>query len=176
MTTEEIMKLKGNLNKLANGIDPQTGIFVDEYLPLSRFNKRILLDAEQVMDTILQIGIKQISEKRREKLPFFLSEEDRRKIDLSENPITISALTDRLNEVINTEYVKRITAKQITDWLMAEEYLEKYVDEDKKVYRIATEKGKSIGISTINRTSEAGQVYPVNVYNTSAQEFIIQHI
>ena len=71
---------------------------------------------------------------------------------------------------------KRIKATQITTWLLSLDYLKEYVNQDQRAFKISTEKGIKEGISTIMKTSKHGKEYPVNIYNISAQQFIIKHL
>ena len=43
-------------------------------------------------------------------------------------------------------------------------------------YKILTEKSRSIGMTSIQRTSSYGNTYDVNLYSIESQKFIIAHL
>ena len=108
MTNEELLNLKENLEKLANEIDPQTGYEIEDSILKSSFNKRLLLEASRIIDVLLKLDYNSTIQDKRRKYPFFLKDEDKRRIQLSATPITISAFTYKINEVINEATMKRM--------------------------------------------------------------------
>ena len=71
--------------------------------------------------------------------------------------------------------MKKLTYKQIADWLMETGFLKLVVKDDGKTVRRPTDQGIDIGISTKERQSLRGP-YTVVVYNRSAQQFILDNL
>ncbi|MEA4941234.1 hypothetical protein SDC9_180564 [bioreactor metagenome] len=176
MKYEDLITLKENLEILADERDPKTGNKVDDTILKSTFNKRILTDATSIIEKLLKLDFNPTSIDRRKKYAFCMSDEDKEKISISEVPIPISMFAHRINEYVDEKIMKKIEASQITAWLLSQGYLSEVTSEDGRNFKILTEKSASIGITSEKRTSEAGRVYDVNLYNKIGQKFIIEHL
>ena len=176
MTNEELFNIKEDLQKLANEIDPQTGYEIEHSVLKSSYNKHLLLDAARIIDVLLKLDYNPTIPDKRRKYPFFLKDEDKRRIQLATTPITISAFTYRINDVVNAANMKKIKATQITTWLLSLGYLKEYVNPEQRTFKTSTEEGMKAGISTIMKTSKYGREYPVNYYNIAAQQLIVNHL
>ena len=176
MTLEELHMLKENLEILADGRDAKTGYVVDDTILKSTFNKRVLKDAANVIDYLLKLNFNPTAVDKRKKYAFYISEEDRKKIVLSKEPIPISMFTYRINALVDEKKMKNIKASQITAWLMKEGYLDEIEAEDGRKFKVLNEKSTMIGISSEKRESAYGRVYAVNLYDERGQKFIIDHL
>lgn len=176
MTYEELLLLKENLVLMADERDPKTGLKVEDTILKSTFNKRMLLDAACIIDKLLKLDFNPEVVDRRKKYSFYLSDEDKKKIPISDTPITISAFAYAINSLIDEKKMKRIKASQITSWLMAQGFLSETEATDGKKFKILTDKSSSVGISSEERRSECGRVYRVNLYDQNGQLFIIDHL
>ena len=77
--------------------------------------------------------------------------------------------------MVEDENMKKITHRNISDWLVGIGML-KVVDKgDGKTTKAPTEMGHNIGISTEVRTGQYGN-YEIVVYNRTAQQFIVDNI
>ena len=176
MKTDEMLMLKENLEMLAKGKDPQTGYSVEDTVLKSSFNKRVLLDAAEIIDLLLKIDFNPIKIDKRKKYAFYLSKEDRKKVEISKEPIPISVFTYVINECIDSKKMKKLKASQITAWLMKEGYLDEITSDDGKVFKVLTEKSPIIGITAEERKSDYGRIYKVNLYDENGQRFILDHL
>ena len=176
MTYEELKMLKENLEILSNERDPKTGYQVDDTILKNAFNKQILNDAASIIDKLLKLDFNPTTIDRRKKYAFYLSSEERAQIDISQEPISISAFVYGINEKVKGKVMKKLKAVQVTSWLEKNGYLEEIVHDDGRKFKITTAKSASIGISHQEMTSNCGRKYSVNLYNEKAQRFIIEHL
>ena len=93
----------------------------------------------------------------------------------SEQPISVSELTKRLNDLVNPLYVKELKRGVITDWLTEIGMLSDYIVNNKTRKR-PTAQGMNIGIITEERCNQYGTPYEGVFYNLNAQHFIIDNI
>ena len=176
MQYDDLIMLKENLELLAQEKDPKTGYAVQDTVLRSSFNKKILLDAAEVIDQLLKLDFNPSKIDRRKKYAFFLKDEEKSKIDISKEPISISAFTYIINEQVDSRKMKKIKAVQITAWLTKKGFLEEIEHSDGRKFKIPTQKAKEIGIISVSQTSESGRVYGVNMYDENAQKYIIDHL
>ena len=162
--------------ELFKNVLEKSGYKIEDTILQSKFNKKILLDAAGIIDELLKLDFNPYKIDKRKKYAFFLSKEQKEKIEISSEPISISMFAYNINEQIDPHRMKKIKAEQITSWLMCKGYLEEYENDDGKKFKVLTSKSASIGITSKERTSIYGNTYPVNLYNENAQQFIIEHL
>ena len=176
MNMENLKMIKENLEILADERDPKSGYKIEDTILHSKFNKKILLDAASIIVELLKLDFNPYKIDKRKKYAFFLSKEQKEKIEISSEPISISMFAYNINEQVDSHRMKKIKAEQITSWLVCKGYLEEYENDDGKKFKVLTSKSASIGITTKERTSIYGNTYPVNLYDENAQNFIIEHL
>jgi ATP-dependent DNA helicase RecQ len=89
--------------------------------------------------------------------------------EFSSEPIPISQLMDKINAVLMQKIGGRVIMTRVTNLLLEDGYLEKDL-----ASRIATEKGREAGISSVERKSErSGDMYMQNLYNQDAQRLVL---
>ena len=176
MELDDLLMLKDNLEMLASERDPKTGYGLDDSVLKSSFNKKILLDAASIIDQLLKLDFNPTRIDKRKKYAFFLDSEKREKIEISREPISISAFVYAINEQVDNGKMKKLKATQITTWLMKNGYLCEIVHSDGKKFKVATKKAETIGVLPSKRQSECGREYDVNMYDENAQKFIIDHL
>ena len=176
MTYENLKMLKENLEILAEERDPKTGLSVDDTILKNSFNKQILNDAAMMIDKLLKLDFNPTKIDRRKKYAFYLSDEVKNEIEISVEPISVSAFVYNINEKVNEKSMKKLKAVQVTTWLEKNGYLRETEHADGRKFKITTEKATSIGISYQTKTSDCGRKYSVNLYNENAQRFIIEHL
>lgn len=177
MATElEIMlHAKAYLDKLANGINPLT----DEILPETdivnqvRISRCLFYVSDVLRQVIEKGGLKKAP--KAGKIPFELSAEQLNRFQLFEQPVFISAITERINSLIENENMRKLSHRSITAFLVREGYLAQYSDPQGKTKREPTDRGLELGISTEDRTSLRGD-YQVVLYDKKAQQFILDHM
>ncbi|MEG2012872.1 MAG: hypothetical protein RR063_06665 [Anaerovoracaceae bacterium] len=165
------------INLLIDGVDPSTHlkITVDTILN-NEYNKRLLKEVHEIVSEYLKLcDVNHVFDKRR-KLFFYISDEKKKEIPISEQAIPISTFTYTLNEFIDTDIMKKIRGSEITQWLTNKGYLEDIEHCDGKKFKILTEKASEIGMSKETKTNTYGRTYDVNLYGKQAQKFIIDHL
>ncbi|MDR2577944.1 MAG: DNA helicase RecQ [Chitinispirillales bacterium] len=98
---------------------------------------------------------------------------DASKIEITDEPATVSAIADRINCVFIEIGRKNITARRINDWLISKGYLE-ITTADGKDSKTPTAQGTEFGITRETRPIR-GQLTELNVYGKGAQEVIVQN-
>ena len=158
-----VIEIKEKLNNLINNIKLNNGVVIEK-----ESNNIYLLEE---IDEIIEEYIELLKMKHEKKLPFYISNKDRERIDISKIPISISKFSYILNHNINDNTMKKIKGSEITDWLMSKGYLKGNLG-----VKEITEEGIKIGIFKECRLGKEGEKYSVNLYNTQAQKFIIDNL
>lgn len=172
---EKMMRAKTYIDKLANGIDPLTDCEVPDDKVLNNVRiSRCLFYVSDILSKVIEnggeVGKKQIVKQS----PFFITNEQLEKVEVSEQGVGVQVISKRINDVIG-DNVKKCSAVHISSWLLNEGYLSEITRADKRV-KIATDKGMSLGIKTVDSVSLTGISYKKNVYNSDAQRFVISNI
>lgn len=110
------------------------------------------------------------------KSPFHIFPDEADKISLSDEPISISKLTWLINSVVDNPHAKKLKATEITYWLLQNGFLEMKESEDGDIYKIPTERGCALGITSIVKTNSKGIEYALNLYSQDAQKYIVSSI
>lgn len=177
MATElEIMiHAKGYLDKLANGVNPLTNESLPETDIVNQVRiSRCLFYVSDVLRQVIEHG-GITKPKRTPKIPFHLTDAQLQNYQFFPEPIHVSAIIERINSLIDQEYMQRLSHRSITTFLEREGFLAPYVDSQGKNKREPTEKGLHKGISTEIRTGQYGS-YQVILYDQSMQHFILDHM
>ena len=171
---EKIQYAKSFIDKLANGINPLDDTIVkdDDVVNNVRLSRCFFYVSDILRQVIENGGVKQ---KKGEFLKFYLSAEQISEFSFSEKPIPISEIAKRINALITNENMRKISYRDLTNWLLTVGMLFEETGYDGKIIKRPTEQGNSIGISTEVRTGQRGE-YVVVVYNQEAQTFIIDNI
>lgn len=170
---EKIAYAKLFVDKLANGINPLDDSLIkdDDIINNVRIS-RCLFFVSDVLKQVIENGSKK---KKSTKVPFALTMEKRAKFKYSDTPISVSEITKRFNDLITNEDMKKLSHRNITEWLVSIEMLYEMIKPDGKTTKHPTEHGMSIGITTESRTGMRGE-YLVTLYNINAQEFIVNNL
>lgn len=170
---EKLRKVKQCIDSLAEGLNPFTGqplpeadIVNDVRVSRSLFLASAFLQ-EQMQGTITQ--------KTGKKQAFRLSLEERERVAFSTQPISASELARRMNDVADTEDCKKISYRQITDWLVQVGMLKQVENGAGAQCRRPTDTGEKLGISVDNRVGQHGP-YQVVLYSEDAQRFIVDNV
>ena len=164
------------LDKLANGIDPLT----DQALPNDTVLNNVRLArcfffTSDVLRRVIENSGEIQSTKRSKKAGFSLTSEQIASIQLSTSPILISDFVEKINAVIDTDSMKKISTTTITNWLLEKGFLHEVVKPDGKKARIPSPQGNDIGLSTEDWVTVRG-TFTVVLYNSEAQAFILDNI
>lgn len=97
------------------------------------------------------------------------------KFAYSQTPLTVSEITKRLNELLNTLPYSTLKNSVITEWLTEIGMLTNVIINNKSKKRV-TDNGRSVGIISEQRVNQQGSTYEAISYNLNAQHFIIDNI
>ena len=173
---ETIQRAKMYMDKLAQGINPIDDTHVPESDTINNVRiSRCFFFVSDVLRRVIENGGIETKAKKTYKVPFYLHIEERKKYERSDKPIPISEISKRLNALIDPETMRRITYKQIRDWLAACGMIEDVVAADGKKFKQPTEVGMNLGISVEQRIGAQG-AYRVVLYNRDAQQFILDNL
>ena len=93
----------------------------------------------------------------------------------SQTPLTVSEITKRLNELLNTLPYSTLKNGVITEWLTEIGMLTNVIINNKSKKRM-TDNGRSVGIISEQRVNQQGSTYEAISYNLKAQHFIVDNI
>ncbi len=97
-------------------------------------------------------------------------------IQLSEQPIGINDLADRINAIVEEEGSRLVTGPRLSTWLTEHGYLVPE-ESDGKMRRVPTSLGEQLGIRSVEAVSRyTGEPYRQNRYSLQAQQWILSHL
>lgn len=173
---EKIAYARGYIQKLANGIDPLTGREVPDGDIVNNVRiSRCLFYVSTILGQVVENGGVSPRKRNVRKVPFQLEYQAREAFRYSEVPIPISEVTRRINELIQTEEMTKLSYRHLLEWLVEIGLLLLVPDASGKAVRKPSESGEALGITMEQRKSQAGP-YTVIVYNKAAQEFILDNL
>lgn len=177
---EKMQRAKMYIDKLANGIDPLTDneMTDDRTLNNVRVSRCLFYVSEvlgKVIDNVGEVGRKsKKTEPKQKLLPFEITAEQGAMVEISEQPVGVAIIAKRINEVIN-ENMRKAAAVHISNWLVEQGYLAEEIAANKR-RKIATAKGETLGIYTVDAISPNGVPIKKNVYDEQAQRFVVEHV
>lgn len=178
---ENIIVLRTIMKSLSMGVDPTSNIpFPNDTLLNSSLLKKcfnetadILGFIEKNIDAMNDVPHKKVTN---QKEPFFILDHEIKSIPLSDTPITVSKFVFVINEVCKRTEMKKLRATQITSWLTTHGYLEEITSSDGILCKSTTKHGQELGITSVKKTNSREEEYVINLYDKSAQEFVLQQI
>ncbi len=176
---DKLLRAKMYMDKLAQGIDPLSDTYVAE-TDVVRQERivRCLTYVSEVLEREIAREEEPIQQsvptRRSQKQPFTLSPEARARFAYSEDPIPISEIRNRLNQLLPDDNMKKITVTVLTEWLKDAGILETRVHEG-KAHSFPTEEGLGFGLSQETRYGPNGP-YEMTLYNMDAQQMIIDNL
>lgn len=174
---EKIAYAKMFMDKLANGINPIN----DQPIPDDDIanNVRLTRCFFYVSDILRQViengGTTATSAPKRKKLAFDINLEQLSQYEYSETPISVSEIVSRINALIDTEEMKKLTYRQVADWLVSIDVLTEQTGANGRTLKRPTFNGEQLGISVELRQGMNGE-YKVVVFNKDAQAFIVNNM
>lgn len=172
---ETIARAQMYLEKLANGVNPLTDTEVNETDVVNNVRiSRCLFYVSGILKQIVDNKGK-FKVEMPDRADYTVTPEQLKQFAFSEQPISVSELTKRLNDLVNPLYVKELKRGVITDWLTEVGLLSDSIVNNKTRKRPTTQ-GMKIGIITEERTNQYGTLYEGVFYNLNAQHFIIDNI
>ena len=178
MTDLEIMqRAKEYIDMLANGIDPITGAEApeDDIINNVRLSRCFFYVSSVLQKVIDNGGTVSVAMHSSKKLSYTLPLETRAQFRLSDRPVTVSVIAQQLNELVNLETMQKLKVTSISAFLMQSGLIEAQELPSGQTIKRPTDSGRSLGISTEQRTGQLGD-YTVVVYDRSAQQFILDNL
>ena len=175
---EKIERAKMYLDKLANGINPldDTPVPEAELINNVRLSRCFFFTADVLRQVIENGGVQQgTAGRKKKKLPLAVPFEKREQFAFSDTPITLSEIAGRVNALIDSESMQKLTYSGIITWLAELGMVERIEASNGKQTVRPTQSGRENGISVEERTG-GGRTYQVVVYNTAAQHFIVDNL
>lgn len=167
--TDKLKQAKMFIDNLANGIDPvlKTDVNADT------LNNEQVLACFRYISDVLSFDIQAGSRKsKRGKKAVYITEKQIAMLQITESR-KVSEIAEEINRVIAENETRKFQPAWINDWLEANGYLCK----SDIGGRIATEKGKELGIVSRKIIPDGTKKeFYMNYYNSDAQHFIIQHL
>ena len=173
---EMLERAKMYIEKMANGVNPLTDVVIDDddFINNVRIS-RCLFYVSGVLEKVIDAG-GEVSRSKVKKSAFSINSSNLAKFNYSDVPIALSVIADKINELVDTSKMKKLTYKTLASWLMLQGFLEVVSDDNRKTRKNPTAKGRNLGISTVQKTSQQGETYYVVVYNLEAQHFIVDNM
>ena len=173
---EKIAYAKSYIEQLANGINPLTNQPVPDADSVNNIHiSRCLFYVSDILRQVIENGGVAKKKTRTLKQPFHLSFENRLKFQFSDTPIPITEITKRINDLIDSDKMSKLSYKYIIQWLIELEALSVQTDASGKSVRRPTRMGQDLGISVEQRYGQNG-IYSVTVYHLSAQRIILDNL
>ncbi|MDR0307597.1 MAG: DNA helicase RecQ [Chitinispirillales bacterium] len=104
-----------------------------------------------------------------------VKEFDASSVEITEEPVPVSIVADRINCVLMENGFDKVSALLINEWLVSKGFMKVIAVENNRTFKIPTAAGANLGITSEERIIR-GQNAKVNMYGKAAQEFITQNI
>lgn len=173
----EINKLKRAklyMDKLSNGIDPNSGMRVheDDIVRDSR-----VIACFEYISRVLQWEIeafenKPVKSEKRSQQRVYITDEQFTELQLNYGECRVSDITKEINRVIADNCTKKMQAAWINDWLESIGM----ICRNENGRRMATSAGKDLGITSHLQIRSQGEEYYLNLYSVQAQSFIYDNL
>lgn len=172
---ETLNHAKAYMEKLARGINPLDDSIIpdNDVVNNVRLSRCFFYVADVLRQVIDNGGI--TKQPKGKKLPFYLTAEQREAFAFSEDPLTISEVANRVNDLIAMDIMVRFSRTTLTEWLLSIGLIQAELQENGTLSKKPTAEGERLGITLENRVGNNG-VFRVVVYNMDAQHFIIDNI
>ena len=173
---EKMQRAQMYIDKLANGINPIDDTPAAETDVINNVRiSRCLFYVSDILKNVIENGIATPRQPKAKLVPFNISDEALVNFQYSEPPISLSEIVNRLNALIDTERMKKLSYKNVASWLIDIGVLVEKPDEEGKMKKYPTETGGEIGIFVSTKQGRYG-MYKTVLYNLSAQHFIMDNI
>ena len=85
-----------------------------------------------------------------------------------------SEIAKKMNEICSVFGVKKLTFGKVWEFLVEEGLVEE-IETDGKSVKIATEKGKDMGVITVDKEKTNGEKYTLLMYPENVQKMVVEH-
>lgn len=178
MTELELMRHAQNyIKSLANGINPlDNSQLPDSDIVNNVRISRCLFYVSGVLQKVINNDGKISNTKNRlNKLPFTITDEQLKNIEISQYPISLSAFVKNINDVIDLDVYEKLKYSQVANWLITQNLLKEETDINERTKKTVTQNSLSIGIIEEFKTFN-GQTRKIISYNAEAQQFIVSSL
>ena len=159
------------INKLANGMNPLDGSTLPDNDIVNNVHiSRCLFYVSQMLE---EAGKKTSSRQKRYELEFNLTPEIASKVYIAEKT-RISLFVKEINKVI-PDNMRPLSTSKVTQWLVSIGYLVEQQTSDGRNYKVPTELGTSIGMTSSWEDGSRGAYLAVS-YDANAQHFILENL
>lgn len=178
---ELLLHAKSYIDQLAQGINPLTGKPVPEGELINNVRiSRCFFYVSGVLGKVAEYGgLEAIPAKRHSTNaslpPFRISQDVLRRFDYSDESLLVSHIANRVNALVDTSAMKKLSGAAILKWLERIGMLEEVLTDAGKKSRRPTPQGNAMGISVEMRQGYSGP-YQAVTYNRQAQQFIIDNM
>lgn len=170
---ETMQRAKMYMDKLAQGIDPISGLEIPEDSVLNNIRlARCFFYVSGVLDQVIANGGKV---QKAAKGDFYITEEELCRAKPEQEPIRITQFVSMLMEAINDPDRKRMNPTMVTNWLIEKGFMARQQGADGKSKRLPTATGEQIGLSTKAYQGQYGE-YQAVYYSAEAQQFLLDHL
>ena len=174
---EKIEYAKSFIDKLANGVNPLDDTLIpdNDIANNVRLSRCFFYVSDILRQVIENGGITKEKASHIKKKPFFLTQEQREKMQVANHPLTVTEISKYLNSLVDLDHVKKISAATINDWLLENGFLCTITLPNNKHRKSPTAQGNDIGIFTEEKMGQYGKYISV-LFLPSAQQFIYDNI
>lgn len=173
---ETMQRAKMYIDHLANGISPLDGQPLPDGDIVNNVRiSRCLFYVSNVLQQVIQNGGTVEKRAKCPKQPFYLDAIGRSKFQISQKPIPITEIRERINRLIDAETMLQLKHQSMISWLLNEGFLTEQPGFDGKMKKYPTEAGNGIGIQLEHRSGIHGN-YDVIVYSPQAQQFLLDNL
>lgn len=172
---ETLQRAKRYMEQLANGINPIDGSMIPDRDIVNnvRLSRCFFYVADVLRKVIDNGGIApQASAK---KAPFTLPAEKRKDFAFSAEPITITEIVKRMNDLVACENMIKLTTSVMLEWLLSIDALRVEPTAEGRSAKRPTSRGEMLGVRAETRNGMNGS-YCAVVYNREAQQFLLDNI
>ena len=172
---ETLQRAKMYMEKLANGVNPINGTIIpDEDIVNNVRLSRCFFYVSDVLRQVIDNG-GVTPQSNAKKKPFTLPAEKCKDFAFSAEPITITEIVKRMNDLVACENMIKLTTSVMLEWLLSIDALKIEPTSEGRSAKRPTNRGGVLGIRTETRNGANGP-YSVVVYNQEAQQFLLDNI
>ena len=166
------------IESLSKGINPFDGTPVPEKDVAK--DARLLRCFAYVADLLAQVETMNGNDDREgiPKRPFFLTPEQKQRFVPTSTPTSLTEVVKQMNNLADLQMCQKLSRRHVFEWLVRNGYLEqvtKVIGDHSSTGRIATEKGRSIGLTRVQKAYESG-TYDIELFDGNAQLFLLENI
>ncbi len=159
---------------MSQGINPLNGDYVrdDDSLAQERI-QHCMVFISQILENVITGG----GAVKKSKASFAITNEQKSRIEISDEPVGVNELARRINAVVDASSMRTVSGTKIASWMVKNGYLDLVTIDENKTIKIVNDKSPCFGISVRDKINlDTGDTYQQPVYNKSAQQYIVEHI